>query len=88
MEDYWLFARVIAGGAATANVPEPLVLYRVGAGSYSRRGGTRLLRSELELQRRLRSIGITTPAQGLRNSVVRGGYRLVPEAVRRRAYRA
>lgn len=88
MEDYWLFARMIAGGAATANVPEPLVLYRVGAGSYSRRGGTRLLRSELELQRRLRSIGITTPAQELRNSVVRGGYRLVPEAVRRRAYGA
>ncbi|MCB7137168.1 glycosyltransferase [Cellulosimicrobium marinum] len=87
MEDYWLFARMIAAGARALNVAEPLVLYRVGAGSYSRRGGTRLLRSELELQRRLRRLGFTTTAEELRNVAVRGGYRLVPEGVRRVAYR-
>ncbi|MBD5786405.1 glycosyltransferase [Cellulosimicrobium terreum] len=87
MEDYWLFARMIAGGARARNVGEPLVLYRVGAGAYSRRGGTRLLRSEIELQRRLRRLGFTTTAEELRNVAVRGGYRLVPEGVRRAAYR-
>jgi len=88
MEDYWLFARMLAGGARARNVPEPLVLYRVGAGAYARRGGAQLLRSELELQRRLHGIGFTTTLQEIRNSVLRGGYRLVPESLRRGAYRA
>jgi glycosyltransferase involved in cell wall biosynthesis len=87
MEDYLLFARMIAAGAQVANVPEPLVLYRVGAGAYARRGGTRLLRSELRLQRTLRDEGFTSRSQYVRNVVVRGGYRLVPEALRKAAYR-
>lgn len=87
MEDYWLFARMIAAGARTANVAEPLVLYRVGAGAYTRRGGAAMLRSELTLQRHLRATGFVSTAQALRNVVVRGGYRLVPVALRRAAYR-
>ncbi|HET6627729.1 MAG TPA: glycosyltransferase [Nocardioidaceae bacterium] len=88
MEDYLLFTRMLQAGARPANVAEPLVHYRVGAGAYARRGGTALLRSELALQRRFRRLGITTRGQHLRNVVVRGGYRLVPEVVRRTAYRA
>jgi GT2 family glycosyltransferase len=88
MEDYLLFTRMVEAGARPANVAEPLVYYRVGAGAYARRGGTALLRSELALQRRFRRLGITTRGEYLRNVVVRGGYRLVPEAVRRTAYRA
>ena len=87
MEDYWVFTRMIAGGARVANLAEPLVRYRVGAGAYERKGGVRQLRSELRLQRRLRAEGFTSTAQLLRNSTVRGGYRLVPTAVRRAAYR-
>lgn len=88
MEDYWLFTRLVAHDARMVNVPEPLVRYRVGAGAYARRGGTRLLRSELELQRRLRREGFTTVGQTARNVAVRGGYRLVPETARRSLYRA
>ena len=87
MEDYWLFARMIDAGARVANVAEPLVKYRVGAGAYARRGGWQLLRSEIELQREFRAAGFTTRAQYLRNLAVRGGYRLVPESLRRIAYR-
>lgn len=87
MEDYWVFTRMIANGARVANLPDPLVRYRVDAGAYERKGGVRQLRSELRLQRRLRAEGFTTSGQLLRNSVVRGGYRLVPTAVRRGAYR-
>ena len=87
MEDYWVFTRMIANGATVVNLPDPLVRYRVDAGAYERKGGVRQLRSELRLQRRLRTEGFTTVGQGLRNSVVRGGYRLVPTAVRRAAYR-
>ena len=88
MEDYLLFARMLDAGARPANLAEPLVCYRVGAGAYARRGGRRLLRSELAVQRRFRQLGITTRRQYVRNVVVRGGYRLVPEALRTRAYRA
>ncbi len=88
MEDYLLFARMVDAGARPANLAEPLVCYRVGAGAYARRGGTQLLRSELAVQRRFRQLGITTRGQYVRNVAVRGGYRLVPEGLRRRAYRA
>jgi glycosyltransferase involved in cell wall biosynthesis len=88
MEDYLLFARMVDGGARPANLAEPLVCYRVGAGAYARRGGRQLLRSELAVQRRFLELGITTRAQYVRNVTVRGGYRLVPETLRRLAYRA
>ena len=88
MEDYLLFARMLEAGARPANLAEPLVCYRVGAGAYARRGGRQLLRSELAVQRRFRQLGITTRPEYVRNVVVRGGYRLVPERLRTLAYRA
>jgi glycosyltransferase involved in cell wall biosynthesis len=87
MEDYSLFARMLAGGARAANVAEPLVYYRVGAQAFRRRGGTGLLRSELRLQREFRRAGFTSTAEFLRNVLVRGGYRLVPWWFRRAVYR-
>ena len=87
LEDYLLFTRMVEAGAVPANLPEPLVYYRVGAGAYARRGGTALLRSELRLQRRFRELGITSRTEYLRNVAVRGAYRLVPEGVRKVAYR-
>jgi glycosyltransferase involved in cell wall biosynthesis len=87
MEDYLLWAKMIVAGARVANVAEPLVKYRVGAGAYARRGGTKQLRAELALQRKFRAFRFTTRRQFLRNVVVRGGYRLVPEGLRKLAYR-
>lgn len=88
MEDYLLFARMIAHGATVANVPEVLVKYRTGAGSYARRGGRQLLRAEIALQRTFRAEGFISGGQFARNLVIRGGYRLVPQSLRRIAYRA
>jgi glycosyltransferase involved in cell wall biosynthesis len=87
MEDYWLFARMIANGAQVTNSERALVKYRVGAGAYTRRGGHRLLRAELALQGCFLRSGFVTRRQYLRNVAVRGLYRLVPAAVRRPAYR-
>ncbi|MCP2343608.1 glycosyltransferase [Actinomadura rupiterrae] len=87
MEDYWLFVRMIAGGARVVNVPEPLVYYRVGDGAYERRGGRDLLRSEIRLQREMLRGGHLSRTQYVRNLVIRGGYRLVPTVVRRPVYR-
>jgi glycosyltransferase involved in cell wall biosynthesis len=87
MEDYLLFAKMIQHGARVANIAEPLVLYRVGAGAYARRGGVTLLKSEWALQRRLYGLGFTSRGQFVRNIAIRGGYRLVPERLRKPAYR-
>ena len=87
MEDYWLFGRMIESGCVVDNVAEPLVMYRVNDGAYARRGGWAQLRAEVQLQRRFRQSGFTTRIQWLRNVAVRGGYRLVPEQIRRAAYR-
>jgi hypothetical protein len=78
---------MIASGAAVGNLAEPLVMYRVGEGAYARRGGLAQWRSERALQRAFRSIGFTTRRQYARNMIVRGGYRFVPEPIRRAAYR-
>jgi glycosyltransferase involved in cell wall biosynthesis len=87
MEDYWLFMRMLQSGVVAENLADALVLYRVGAGAYARRGGLPLLRSELDLQRRMLAGGYVTRTQYVRNVAVRGGYRLVPESLRRLAYR-
>jgi glycosyltransferase involved in cell wall biosynthesis len=87
MEDYYLFARMIQSGARVENLPEPLVMYRVSAGAYARRGGVAQLVAELRLQREFRRRRFTSPAQAARNVLVRGSYRLIPEAVRRGLYR-
>jgi GT2 family glycosyltransferase len=87
MEDYLLFARMLAAGAHAENITEALVLYRVGAGAYARRGGWRLVSSELALQRTLRTEGFVSTPQMVRNVVVRAGYRLVPQSLRRTGYR-
>ncbi|REE96556.1 glycosyltransferase [Thermomonospora umbrina] len=87
MEDYWLFVRMIANGARVVNLAEPLVYYRVSDGAYERRGGRALLNSELRLQREMLQYGFITRPQYLRNVALRGGYRLVPTAVRRPFYR-
>lgn len=87
MEDYWLFGRMITAGVKAMNVSDALVKYRVSSGAYARRGGIRLLTSEVALQRAFRQEGITTRTQFLRNVLLRGGYRLIPEFIRKRAYR-
>ena len=87
MEDYLLFARMVAAGVPCPNVPEVLVRYRVGSGAYKRRGGAQMLRSEMRLQNHFLSEGIVSKAQYSRNLAVRGAYRLIPTQLRQTLYR-
>ena len=87
MEDYLLFARMVAAGVPCANVPEVLVRYRVGSGAYKRRGGAQMLRSEMRLQNLFLNEGIVSKAQYSRNLAIRGAYRLIPTQLRQTLYR-
>lgn len=87
LEDYWLWERMMLGGARMANLPDVLVDYRVDEHLFARRGGWRLFASDLRLQRRFVKDRVTTPAGFLRNVGERGVYRLAPGWARRLAYR-
>lgn len=87
-EDYWLWVRMLRGGAQLRNVAEPLVGYRVSDGAYSRRGGLRIFAAEMQLQSRLFGLGHLSRLELVRNIVVRGGYRFIPRRLRERSYRA
>lgn len=87
LEDYWLWERMMLGGARMANLPAVLVDYRVDDALFARRGGVRLLASDLRLQRMMLADRVTTPVQCLRNVALRAGYRLAPGWARRLGYR-
>jgi glycosyltransferase involved in cell wall biosynthesis len=86
MQDYDLFARLLAGGARMTNLEEPLVLFRAGDTMRRRRSAKGYLRLELDLQRRLRSYGLIGPATMVRNLAVRWTFRLLPQRLIRATY--
>lgn len=87
LEDYWLWERMLLAGARCANLPDVLVDYRVDSELFSRRGGWRMLASDVRLQRIMRADHVTTTPQMAMNLVRRAGYRLAPGFLRRLGYR-
>lgn len=87
MEDYLLFARLVAAGASMTNTPAVLVKYRVGRGAYRRRGGWRMIKTEVRMQRELWALGLVGIPGLVRNLGVRLSYRLLPTPARRWGYR-
>ena len=86
MEDYDLYARMISTGCRFANLPEPLVDFRVSSALYERRRGLAFLRTEIAMQRKLRSYGLIGFPGVIRNLVLRMAYRLLPINLLRRAH--
>lgn len=86
MQDYDLFARLLAAGARAENLDEPLVLFNAGDGMIARRGGWRMLPYEWDVQRRLRDTGTIGNVLLARNMVVRGAFRVIPPTLLKRVY--
>lgn len=78
MQDYVLFARMLAHGARMMNLAEPLVYFRAGEGVFARRRATGMARLEWRLQQELRECGVVGPMRSAANLVVRVGYRKLP----------
>ncbi len=87
LEDYWLWERMMLGGAQMANLSEVLVDYRVDEDLFARRGGWRLFASDARLQRIMLADGVTTGPRCARNLVMRAAYRFAPGWARRLGYR-
>jgi hypothetical protein len=87
MEDYALWLKLLATGARTANLPEVLVLARVGNGMVARRGGWRYVRSEWALQALMRRLGLKPAWRAALDGSLRSAAFLLPVAARERVYR-
>lgn len=59
MEDYWLWARMVAAGCRCANAPDVVVDVRTGNGMYARRSNAAYLRSQVRFFFQLRKLGLT-----------------------------
>ncbi len=86
MEDYDLWARLLAGGKKLHNLPEPLTYFRVSPAQFARRTGPEMFAAEREMQSRLVSYGLIGPWRARFNLVARTAYRLLPHSLLTRVY--
>ncbi len=87
MEDYLLFARMLDAGARPANLAEPLVCYRVGAGAYARRGGLPAAPLGAGRAAAVPGAGLTTGGSTCATSSSVAATASSPRGLRRLAYR-
>ncbi|GAB2752770.1 glycosyltransferase [Nocardioides salsibiostraticola] len=88
MQDYDLFARMIVGGARMINLEQALVSFRTSSSMLSRRRSVEIKNLERRMQRNLLNYGVINSRQLVRNRIIRGGFRCLPEAAMRNVYRA
>ncbi|TVS29444.1 glycosyltransferase [Corynebacterium sanguinis] len=86
MEDYDLWARLIAAGKRLHNMPEPLTYFRVSPEQFARRTGREMFAAEREMQARLVSYGLVGPWRARFNLAARTTYRLLPMTLLTRVY--
>ncbi len=88
MEDYDVFARLLAHGSRFRNLAEPLVLFRAGAAMFQRRAAPGMLRAERLMQRNLVSYGLVSRPRSWGNVLVRSAFRALPRQALQRTYRS
>ena len=86
MEDYWLWARMIANGCCCSNVPDVVVDVRTGSGMYKRRSGIAYLCSQIRFFQLMRKMGIIGAFDQVKAILVRTTAALVPTALLKTAY--
>lgn len=88
MEDYDLYARLIAGGWQVRNLTEALTDFQVTDAQFARRTGREMLAAEAQMQRNLVEYGLITRPRAVFNLAARTAYRALPTGLLRRVYAA
>ena len=86
MEDYDLWARMLAGGARFHNLPEPLTHFRTSEQQLQRRAGKGMFAAERQMQANLVRYGLISRPRSWFNLAARTAYRLLPTALLTRVY--
>ena len=85
-EDYYLWARMLAQGSKTRNLPEELLWFRAGEDMFGRRGGFKYVKSAVSVKRKIWKLGVS----GFGDFLVSAGGQVVvglmPNGWRRRFY--
>ncbi|WP_295629084.1 glycosyltransferase [uncultured Corynebacterium sp.] len=87
MEDYDLWARLLADGARFVNLPAPLTRFRA-TGMLDRRRSPGIYAAERAMQATLVDLGLISRPRAVTNFVVRSAFRALPTGLLGRAYRA
>lgn len=87
MEDYDVYARLLAHGSVFRNLAEPLVLFRAGEAMFDRRAGRGMLAAERGMQRNLVRYGLVSRPRSWLNLGARAAFRALPRQALRRTYR-
>lgn len=82
LEDYWLWIRLLYNGYQFRNIQQPLVLARGGIAMTARRGGWRYAKSEINLQRKMLSLGFINFGRFVKNCTIRFTVRMMPNRLR------
>lgn len=86
MEDYWLWARMIASGCSCANVPDVVVDVRVGDGMYNRRSNKAYLESQRRFFSELRKLGLISEIEQSKAVIERTAATVLPTSLVKMAY--
>lgn len=86
MEDYDLYARLIAGGWQVRNLPEALTDFQVTDAQFSRRTGREMFAAEVQMQRNLVAYGLISRPRAVFNLAARSTYRVLPTGLLKRVY--
>lgn len=88
LEDYYMWARVIAKGYKTANLPDVLVDMRVSPAMYGRRGGWKYFLSNKKLFDEMRKLGLLNLREYYYTLAIRFGVQvLMPNCLRNMFYK-
>ncbi len=83
LEDYFLWVRMLKGGAVGCNIKDPLLWMRAGSDMYKRRSGLKYAKSQAALFKYMRDIGFISTSGYLKSVFVRFISSLIPNRVRK-----
>ncbi|AGK55730.1 glycosyltransferase [Bacillus sp. 1NLA3E] len=81
-EDYFLWGRMLNNNMKFMNIPEVLIYARAGADMFNRRGGLKYFESEVKLQKEFLKMHFIDKQTFLRNILMRGFVRVLPNSLR------
>ena len=87
VEDYDMFARLVAKGAVCANVQEFLSYMRIDKDYYKRRGGMKIAKSIVRLKKEIRKMGLSTTKDWIISVPIQVCVSLMPNFMRDIFYR-
>lgn len=85
-EDSYLWRRMLKKGAKFANIPEPLLYFRITEDTYKRRGGWKYVKAEWELQNKYLELGVINKIEFWKNICLKSCVRLMPNFMRKFIY--